>query len=132
MMERTYVWTGSLLAGIAVIFGALGAHWLRDNISISSLQSFETGVRYQLFHALAILYLAAIPKRFKGKLCAATYYLFTFGSLLFSFSIYLLSTSDLTGVDFSFLGPVTPIGGLLMISGWLMLFINSIRSFKEV
>ncbi len=131
-MERTYVWTGSLFAGLAVILGALGAHWLRENISISSLQSFETGVRYQLFHALAILILASLPKRFKGKLMAATYYLFTFGTLFFSFSIYLLSTSDLTGINFSFLGPVTPIGGVLMIAGWLMLFINSIRSFKEI
>jgi len=131
-MERTYVWTGSLFAGLAVILGALGAHWLRENISISSLQSFETGVRYQLFHALAILILASLPKRFKGKLLAATYYLFTFGTLFFSFSIYLLSTSDLTGINFSFLGPVTPIGGVLMIAGWLMLFINSIRSFKEI
>jgi uncharacterized membrane protein YgdD (TMEM256/DUF423 family) len=131
-MERTYVWTGSLFAGLAVILGALGAHWLRENISINSLQSFETGVRYQLFHALAILILASLPKRFKGKLMAATYYLFTFGTLFFSFSIYLLSTSDLTGINFSFLGPVTPIGGVLMIAGWLMLFINSIRSFKEI
>lgn len=131
-MERTYVWTGSLFAGLAVVLGALGAHWLRENISISSLQSFETGVRYQLFHALAILILASLPKRFKGKLMVATYYLFTFGTLFFSFSIYLLSTSDLTGINFSFLGPITPIGGILMISGWLLLFINSIRSFKEI
>ncbi|MDY0076614.1 MAG: DUF423 domain-containing protein [Bacteroidales bacterium] len=130
-MEKTYIWTGSLFAGLAVLFGALGAHWLRENISQPDLLSFETGVRYQIFHALAILFLAALPARFKGKLCSAAYYLFTFGTLFFSGSIYLLSTSDLTGINFSWLGPVTPIGGLLMISGWLMLFILSVRSFKE-
>ncbi len=131
-MEKTYIWTGSLFAGLAVIFGALGAHWLRENISQADLISFETGVRYQIFHALAILFLAALPSRFKGKLCRASYYLFTFGMIFFSGSIYLLSTSDLTGISFSWLGPVTPIGGLLMIGGWLMLFISSVRSFKEV
>lgn len=131
-MERTYIWTGSLFAGIAVIFGALGAHWLRENISQADLLSFETGVRYQMYHALAILILAALPARFKGKLCRAAYYLFTFGMIFFSGSIYLLSTSDLTGISIPWLGPVTPVGGLMMIGGWLMLFISSVRSFKEV
>ncbi|MBU1368561.1 MAG: DUF423 domain-containing protein [Bacteroidetes bacterium] len=129
-MERTYVWTGSLFAGLAVILGALGAHWLRDNISLTDLQSFETGVRYQLFHALAILFLAALPDRFQGKLSRLTYYAFTFGTLFFSLSIYLLSTAELTGINLPWLGPITPIGGLLMIAGWLMLFISSVRSFK--
>jgi len=131
-MEKTYIWTGSLFAGLAVVFGALGTHWLSENISQPDLLSFETGVRYQIFHALAILFLASIPERFKGKLCNSAYYLFTFGTIFFSGSIYLLSTSDLTGINFSWLGPVTPIGGLLMILGWLMIFISSVRSFKEV
>ncbi len=131
-MERTFVWTGSLLAGTGVVLGALGAHYLKQNLSVTSLQSFETGVRYQLYHAMAILFLSVLPLKLSGRYCKWAFYAFLFGTLFFSGSIYLLSTAALTGINLPWLGPVTPVGGLLFITGWIILFAASLRSMKEI
>ena len=107
----------------AVALGALGAHALKEILTENQLHSFETGVRYQFFHALAILFLALNTEKFNPKLNRSLY-LMTTGICCFSFSIYLLSLQDILGFSLSFLGPITPIGGLLLISAWIMLFFS--------
>jgi len=107
----------------AVALGALGAHALKEILTENQLHSFETGVRYQFFHALAILFLALNTEKFNPKLNRSLY-LMTTGICCFSFSIYLLSLQDILGFSLSFLGPITPIGGLLLIGAWIMLFFS--------
>lgn len=107
----------------AVALGALGAHALKEILTENQLYSFETGVRYQFFHALAILFLALNTEKFNPKLNRSLY-LMTTGICCFSFSIYLLSLQSILGFSLSFLGPITPIGGLLLISAWIMLFFS--------
>jgi uncharacterized membrane protein YgdD (TMEM256/DUF423 family) len=110
--------------------GAFGAHYLKSKLSVEQLQTFEVGVRYQMYHALAMLALAILSERNTSKYHNYTYWCFLIGILLFSGSIYLLSTKTLFGLE-SFskvLGPVTPLGGLLLISGWLFIFIAGFGS----
>jgi uncharacterized membrane protein YgdD (TMEM256/DUF423 family) len=106
---------------IAVALGALGAHTLKGSLSPESLASFETGVRYHIIHSLALLILSGITIHHKRK--KLIFRMMFYGMLLFSGSIYLLSTRSLFSVGeyFSALGPVTPLGGLMLISSWLIL-----------
>ena len=110
-------------AATAVSLGALGAHALKDILSDSQLHSFETGVRYQLFHAITLLILALNTEKFNHHLNKSLK-LMTAGICFFSFSIYLLSIQDAMGISLSFLGPITPIGGLLLICAWLILLFS--------
>ncbi|WOI22063.1 DUF423 domain-containing protein [Nonlabens ulvanivorans] len=119
-MVKKLLVVGIIYALTAVVLGALGAHALEKYLTIDQLKSFETGVRYQMYHALALILLASIPL-ISDKTKKVVFYLFTIGVILFSISIYLLTTTSLWNIDFSFLGPVTPIGGLLLISGWIVL-----------
>ncbi|MEO9501990.1 DUF423 domain-containing protein [Nonlabens ulvanivorans] len=119
-MVKKLLIVGIIYALTAVVLGALGAHALEKYLTIDQLKSFETGVRYQMYHALALILLASIPI-ISDKTKKVVFYLFASGVILFSISIYLLTTTSLWNIDFSFLGPVTPIGGLLLISGWIVL-----------
>lgn len=117
-MERKLLIAGCSFAVIAVVLGALGAHALEKVLEPQQLKSFETGVRYQLFHALALIALSQtslLTDSSKNVL----FYLFVLGILLFSFSIYGLSLSKWLDINLKFLGPVTPLGGLSLITGWL-------------
>jgi uncharacterized membrane protein YgdD (TMEM256/DUF423 family) len=119
---------GVLFCGSAVVLGAFGAHLLSDMLSADALQSFEVGMRYQFFHGLALLFLSLSPDL--KKVMSRTALLFVIGTLLFSSSIYLLSLSTMygdTGLP-ALLGPVTPIGGLLLILGWVNLLVGYIRA----
>ena len=107
----------------AVALGALGAHALKEALTESQLHSFETGVRYQLFHALALLVLALNSEKFNQNL-KKSLVLMIAGICLFSFSIYLLSIQEAAEISLSFLGLITPLGGLLLISAWLVLFFS--------
>ena len=121
------IW-GVLFCGSAVVLGAFGAHLLSDLLSSDALQSFEVGVRYQFFHGLALLYLSLSQNSKKGITTTALF--FVVGTLLFSISIYLLSLSTMygdTGLP-AILGPVTPIGGLLLILGWVNLLVGYMRA----
>ena len=111
------------LAVTAVALGSLGAHALKYILSDSQLHSFETGVRYQLFHAITLLMLALNTEKFNHHLNKSLK-LMTAGICFFSFSIYLLSIQDAIGISLSFLGPITPIGGLLLICAWLILLFS--------
>jgi len=114
---------GAILMAMAVVLGALGAHTLKAKLSPDALLSFETGVRYHLLHGLAILALAALAQYLDPKRISIIASLFLFGIVFFSCSIYLLATREISGLGDSikFLGPVTPLGGLLMIAGWILL-----------
>lgn len=116
-MNRTIVLTGILLGALAILLGAFGAHGLEKLIDVDAQKTFETGVRYQMYHALFLLVLGH-TKYIAEKRKTAIYYLVLLGVLLFSFSVYLLATNSLTDFDFKVIGLLTPIGGLLLIAGW--------------
>lgn len=122
--NRKFLVTGAIFGLIAVILGAFAAHGLKETLSEASLNSFETGVRFQMYHAFLMLILGIIITEKDNKLL---FYLFLLGTILFSVSIYLLSTSAVTGVDFSAIALVTPIGGGLLIVGWLLLVLKFIK-----
>ena len=115
-MERTFALIGSLLAMLAVIFGAFGAHALRARLSPDDLDIFETAVRYQMYHALALLAVAWAVSRWPSVVTTTGGWLFVVGIVFFSGSLYMLV---LTGQRW--LGAVTPLGGLAMVCGWACL-----------
>ena len=117
-MDRTFLLVGALAGFLAVTFGAFGAHALRERLSPEMLAVFETGVRYHMYHALALLLVSAMMPRLGGWLVVSSGWLFTAGIVLFSGSLYLLA---LTGV--TMLGAITPIGGLAFLAGWACLAI---------
>lgn len=112
--------SGALLGMLAVIFGAFGAHYLKRTFSEAQLLSFETGVRYQFYHALLLLVLG-FNLGFTTKLDSYIAYCFIIGTLLFSFSIYLLTLLSAKGKRIPLLGILTPVGGLLLVAGWALL-----------
>ncbi|MDP2069538.1 MAG: DUF423 domain-containing protein [Lutibacter sp.] len=111
----------SILGGLAVIFGAFGAHALKKILSDEQLKSFETGIKYQMYHAIVLL---VVGFNVNLETAAEKYMVYSFmlGVLLFSFSIYGLVISSANNKKLTFLGPVTPLGGLLLIIGWGLLF----------
>lgn len=121
-MERIFFTLGSLSGLIAVAAGAFGAHSLRDRLSADLLAIFETGVRYQIYHALALLLAAWAATRWPGSLTSAAGWLFVGGTLIFSGSLYALSLSGLR-----WLGAITPLGGVAFIGGWLCLALAAWR-----
>ncbi len=110
---------------LAVILGAFGAHTLREFLSAESLNSYETGVRYQFYHTLALFLCGLLRITGDSKSLARAGWLFLAGIVCFCGSIYLLSTRSITGLSVGFLGPITPLGGLLFVAGWIMLFIHT-------
>lgn len=117
-MEKKILITGAVLGVTAIILGAFGAHALKKVLNAEQLVSFETGVRYQMYHALFLLFLGNLSLlTLKEK--SVIFYLAIVGVVLFSGSIYLLSTSGITGLKTKILGPITPIGGLFLIISWL-------------
>ncbi|WP_419869919.1 DUF423 domain-containing protein [Chryseobacterium sp. CT-SW4] len=111
---------GAVYGCLSVIFGAFGAHALKKILSVERLESFETGVRYQMYAAFYLLIVGYILK-FETSSERWISILMIAGTLLFSFSIYLLCLQDSLGANLKFLGPITPLGGTLMILSWGML-----------
>lgn len=109
---------GGVYGTLAVVFGAFGAHALKKRFPEEQLKSFETGVKYQMYHGL-ILIISGIHFPFTGSFQEITAWFFIIGTFLFSFSIYGLTISAASGKKLRFLGPVTPLGGLLLILGWI-------------
>jgi len=127
-MNKQIIVTASVFGMLAVITGAFGAHGLKAKIDANSLEVWHTAVQYQFYHVFALLFLSTFT-RFKNNLIFACYWLFTFGIILFSGSLYLLSCRALLGWGWlTFLGPVTPVGGLLFIAGWFTLAIAGLRN----
>lgn len=118
--DKKIVASSAILAAMAIGLGAFGAHGLKDVISVKALSSFETGVRYQMYHSLALLIIGfamSIPSNTRKWVS----WFFIFGVVLFSGSLYLLSFKEIVTFSLAFLGPITPIGGLLLIVGWFRL-----------
>ena len=115
-MDRLFFAIGSLSAFIGVALGAFAAHALKTRLDASLLTTFETGVRYQMYHALALLAVGWAHTRWPGTMLTVSGWLFVAGTLLFSGSLYALSLSGLR-----WLGAITPLGGLALLAGWLCL-----------
>ncbi|WP_035695411.1 DUF423 domain-containing protein [Christiangramia portivictoriae] len=122
--NRKFLVAGAVFGLLAVILGAFAAHGLKEILSEASLNSFETGVRFQMYHALLMLILGIILTENDHKWL---FYIFLTGTILFSGSIYLLTTSAATGADFSAIALVTSIGGALLIIGWFLLVLKFIK-----
>lgn len=120
-MDRKIIAIAALIGALAIILGAFGAHSLKEVLSEAELVTFETGVKYQMYHALFLLFVGT-TNLITEKTKKTILWLVTVGVLFFSGSIYLLATASATLINAKFLGPITPIGGLLMILGWMVLF----------
>jgi uncharacterized membrane protein YgdD (TMEM256/DUF423 family) len=126
-MDRKITATAGVLGAVAIILGAFGAHTLRElHLEPKDLATFETGVRYQMYHALFLLYVGMTPmvsQKAKKLILGLT----LSGVFIFSFSIYFLACKTLFSVDTTIIGPVTPIGGLLLIAAWVVLFLHIMK-----
>jgi len=124
-MHKTFLSLGALFGGIAVALGAFGAHGLKNIVSSDVVSVFQTGVQYQMYHTLALLVVAIVYERLPNQWIRWSGYLFSFGILLFSGSLYLITAlkAEETSIPV-FIGAVTPVGGLLFILGWLSLLIG--------
>jgi len=121
-MGSNWLATGAIAAGLGVLFGAFGAHGLKARVTPELLTVFETGVRYHLIHALALIAVGLAAPRWHGPWLGAAGWLFLAGLTVFSGSLYVMT---LTGVRW--LGAITPLGGLAMIAGWACLAIAALR-----
>lgn len=120
-MEKKLILTAAIMGAIAIVLGAFGAHALKKVLTEPQLNTFEVGVRYQMYHALFLLLIVNLNfLTLKEK--TTIMYLVIAGVILFSGSIYLLSTSTITKIKTTILGPLTPIGGVFLIVSWLYLF----------
>lgn len=120
-MEKKILLTALLIGVIAIILGAFGAHGLKKMITTEQLATFEVGVRYQIYHALFLLFVVN-SSFLTVKEKTVVFYLVIIGIFLFSGSIYLLATSSITAIKTKVIGPLTPIGGLLLILSWFYMF----------
>ena len=114
---RKYVLTGGSFALLALVLGAFASHVLKAHFTTEVLQSLQTGIRYMMYHGLALMIISQISWARNPLI----FRLFFWGIVLFSFSIFILCFGKLTPFDFSWLGPITPIGGSLLILGWALL-----------
>lgn len=129
-MNRKFVLIAIVLITLSIILGAFGAHALKEKLAAEKLISFETGVRYQMYIGLLLFMLAMNADKI-GQQISRTYWFLVAGIMLFSSSIYLLAIQDVIGWKLGFLGPVTPVGGLLLIIGCILLFVSVIKNKHE-
>lgn len=129
-MNKKILITASVFGVIAVILGAFAAHGLENRVSTDAIDTFQTGVRYQMYHALLLLFVAntSYLKTNKKK---GILYLIIIGILLFSGSIYGLATNVLTSFDFKSIAFITPIGGFLLILSWIVMLAGFIKNKEE-
>ena len=124
---RRWIATASILAAVAIGLGAFGAHGLEDFLSADQLSTFDTGVKYHFYHTIALLMTALLSAFLPNTDLRWVVRLFLIGIVFFSGSLYLLSTASLHSLPVAILGPITPLGGLLLISGWLLLLLKVVR-----
>lgn len=129
-MNRTIFITAAFLGMLSVILGAYGAHGLKQIVSTDLVQTFETGVKYQMYHALMLLFLGSttvLPYKIKRTIFALT----ILGIIFFSGSIYGLATNQFTAFDFKKIALITPIGGALLIASWVVLLVGFIKNKNQ-
>jgi len=122
-MDKKIIKTAAILGFIAIAFGAFGAHSLKKMVGVLELNTFETGVRYQMYHALFLL-LIGTTNKISVSVKKVIYLTTLFGIVLFSGSLYLLALNNLLPFNFKPFGFVTPIGGFLFLTAWFWLFVN--------
>lgn len=125
-LQRQMIQSGALLCGIAVALGAFGAHQLKDVLDENALKTFETGIRYQFYHGIAILFLGTSMRRLHEQTVKWVWQLFITGIGLFSLSLYLLATKEIIfgtqiADNLRWVAGLTPIGGVCFLSGWALL-----------
>jgi len=124
-MHKGYLRMAFTIAALSVAFGAFGAHKLRDMVSDRAVEIFETAVRYQFFHAIALALTAILYKEFSNKWISMAGVFFLLGILLFSGSLYVLTYATASvSPNFKWVGPITPVGGLFLIVGWICLAVG--------
>jgi uncharacterized membrane protein YgdD (TMEM256/DUF423 family) len=126
-MYRNALISGCVLALLAVMFGAFGAHALKTTLDDNYLKVFETGVRYQFYHAVALILTGILYKEYPQKQLKTAASLFIIGTLLFSGSLYAISLLSARGLSIGAAGVLTPIGGLLFLMGWLQLMVGVLK-----
>ena len=119
-MNKTILLTGVFFGVLAIILGAFGAHSLKEVLSASSLDSFETAVRYQMYHSILLLIIGTWSMANKLHL-KTVYYFICMGIVCFSFSIYILSFKDVMNWSPGAFGLITPFGGVMLVIGWVLL-----------
>jgi uncharacterized membrane protein YgdD (TMEM256/DUF423 family) len=130
MEKQHYILVG-ILGMIAVILGAFGAHGLKALITESQLETFQVGIRYHFYHTFAIFLTAIVAHQNNSKRLRVAVSLFLIGIILFSGSIYLLATKSILGIEsWTFLGPITPIGGTFFIAAWAILIVEGFKLAK--
>jgi uncharacterized membrane protein YgdD (TMEM256/DUF423 family) len=136
-MKKRFIVFGGISGALAVALGALGAHYLKSLltkglVTETNLQTFETAVKYQMYHATVLLVLAALFDNIEDKWLVKSGRCFMIGIVLFSGSLYLISLSSLLNIsNLKVLGPITPIGGLFLITGWVLLAVAGINKQKH-
>lgn len=128
-MNKTILLTGIFFGLMAIVLGAFGAHALKESLSQSSIESYQTGVRYQMYHALLLMIIGSWSGA-KSHSLKWVYYLITAGTICFSFSIYVLSLKDVIHWQPEYFGLITPFGGILLIAGWILLAQRIFRQFS--
>ncbi|WP_335973492.1 DUF423 domain-containing protein [Gaetbulibacter jejuensis] len=129
-MNKSILITASILGILSIVLGAFAAHGLKSLISAEMIDTFETGVKYQMYHAILLLFVGnttLVTQKAKKTI----FYLVLVGVLFFSGSIYGLATNVLSSFDFKSVGFITPIGGLLLILSWVVLLINFLKLKKD-
>lgn len=125
-MNRKIIITALIFGIVSIVLGAFGSHALKKVLTLDQLTSFETGVRYQMYHAFFLLFLG-MTDMFSDRRKKMIYILTLIGIIFFSGSIYLLSTKDVISIDITSAAFITPIGGLLLILAWVILLIEVVR-----
>jgi uncharacterized membrane protein YgdD (TMEM256/DUF423 family) len=125
-MDKKILSTAGFLGMTAILLGAFGAHALKEVLDTEALATFETGVKYQMYHALLLLFLGSNAS-ISSQLKTWVYRLVLIGVVLFSGSIYLLATKSLSGMETKFVGPLTPVGGSLLIGAWGILMVHFLK-----
>ncbi len=129
-MNKKLLIAGSILGLISIILGAFASHGLENLVNNDAIETFQVGVRYQMYHALLLLFVGtAIKIQHKSK--KRIFFLTVIGVVFFSGSIYGLATNELTAFDFKTIGFITPIGGLLLILSWLIMLLDFLKLKDE-
>ncbi len=131
-MQKIFLTIASITGALGVILGAFGAHALKAKLAAEQLQVFETGVKYQMYHTFALIAVAMLMDKYPDRTgLNVSGYCFTAGIILFSGSLYLLSCREVIGLNtWKWLGPITPLGGLSLIIGWVCIMAVVVSKYK--
>lgn len=129
-IQRKFLVLGSFFGLTAVVLGAFGAHALKEMLNAEAIASFETGVKYQMYHALLLLFLG-VETKINLKTKKLLLYFIGIGIVLFSFSIYLLATNTFTAFNFKQIALITPVGGTLLIIAWILMLIHFLKKDRN-